>query len=476
MAHSSLPAVAELVTLRHGRTHPTDALNNGTQQRSSSVVCIDDESEASIAAVRLLTSAAASSSAAAAATAVDAAAASACPLVCVRSAAASPSISPSLLALPAVRWAFPIAAAADAQAEQKRLADWTKQTKLNAARVVLHISVAESAPAATEMSADRIQALDKLGSVWMIQQQAAPGAQSDLPDSRSHALLQSLLAHSSLPVLFIAPLQPSTSVAATSAAFRWLDSFEAMQGLSKLHVAFAVSAAVAAAAVPASMCTLNLALLAQHWTALRRREEYRAQKRKAEADAALRPVRPAQPASASASAASASASAAVVPAAPAAPAQFYRAAFTPSTMFYRISMSVQRNAPARRHAAGTMHPRRWRSLDRCLPLLLRLGLLCVMCCVAVRSSFAPSLVVSDLLCHAVLQEGLRSLLGSIGASKCTFQLLHWSSDTQTGIVSTSSEMSVGARAAWMLMGSYQQKSCRIDVLQQSVFLMALASS
>jgi RNase P/RNase MRP subunit POP5 len=93
----------------------------------------------------------------------------------------------------------------------------------------------------------------------------------------------------------------------------------------------------------------------------------------------------------------------------------------------------------------------------------------------VYSCFSPSLALTDLLCHSLLQDGIRSLLGSIGLAKCCLQLLHWDGASGTAIVSTRSEMSVGARAAWMLMGSYQQKTVRIDVQQQSLFLAAIAT-
>jgi len=96
-------------------------------------------------------------------------------------------------------------------------------------------------------------------------------------------------------------------------------------------------------------------------------------------------------------------------------------------------------------------------------------------CACICSCFSPALPINDLLCHSLLQDGVRTLLGSVGLSKCALQLLHWDSDSGTAVVSTRSEMSVGVRAAWMLMGSYQQKACRIDVQQQSLFLAALAT-
>lgn len=102
-------------------------------------------------------------------------------------------------------------------------------------------------------------------------------------------------------------------------------------------------------------------------------------------------------------------------------------------------------------------------------------LICIVLLVSVASSFSPALPVTDLLAHAVLQDGLRSLLGIVGSAKCNFQLLQWSSDSGTGLASSSCEMAVGVRGAWMLLGGYQGKTCRIDVLQQSVFLMALAT-
>jgi RNase P/RNase MRP subunit POP5 len=83
--------------------------------------------------------------------------------------------------------------------------------------------------------------------------------------------------------------------------------------------------------------------------------------------------------------------------------------------------------------------------------------------------------VTDLVCHGVLQEALRSLLGSVGSAKVGLQLLDWDVERARGIVATNGDMSVGARAAFMLMGSYQGQTCRIDVLQQSLFLSALAT-
>ena len=96
-------------------------------------------------------------------------------------------------------------------------------------------------------------------------------------------------------------------------------------------------------------------------------------------------------------------------------------------------------------------------------------------CLCSFSEFSPSLSVTDLVCHGLLQESLRSLLGSIGSAKVGLQLLQWDSARATGIVCTNGDMSVGARAAWMLMGSYQGQTCRIDVQQQSLFLSALAT-
>ncbi len=90
-------------------------------------------------------------------------------------------------------------------------------------------------------------------------------------------------------------------------------------------------------------------------------------------------------------------------------------------------------------------------------------------------TFSPAAALSDLTCHGLMCDAVRSLLGTVGLAKSALQLLQWNSSSNSGFVSAAADMSVGVRAAWMLVGSYQGQACRIEVQQQSLFLMALAT-
>lgn len=469
-AMAALPAVCELLTVRQGCVHTaggadaTRSLQSCTRTHAC-LLRVDDQTDATVGVVRQALQ--------------TADAGSACPVWLCSNTAAAPLVSSALAAFPAINVAFPLTASglasANAQTEAQRVATWSSQHRVAASRVVLQLPPTPTLDGeVAALTAECVHALEKLGGAWLVQADAAAARSPPL-----HARLQSLLAHSSLPVLLVAPLLPFASAALspataapswTAGALRWLDSLATLPSLHRLHVALArpVSDAVGESSA------LDLPLLSQHWTAMRKREQFRATNKLQQETASVR-SRPSPPSSTNGAAAAVSGVVAPPPVA-AAPAQFYRAAFTPTTMFYRLAMSVDesttRRAGGPRVRAQVLFPAR-------ATFSYSFACVCVCSCklsvCAICSCFSPALPISDLLCYSLLQDGVRSLLGTVGLSKCALQLLHWDADSGTAIVSTRSDMSVGARAAWMLMGNYQQKTCRIDVQQQSLFLAALAT-
>lgn len=337
-AMAALPVVCELLTVRQGRVHATGIANDACslQNYTRAHACLlrmDDQTDATVGIVRQALQTADGGSTG--------------PVWLCSSTAAAPAVSSALAALPAVCVAFPLAAAglasADAQTEARRVAAWSSQQRL-ASRVVLQLPLALDGEVAA-LTSECVHALEKLAGAWLVQADAAASRSPPL-----HALLQSLLAHSSLPVLLVAPLLPFASAALspataapswTAGAFRWMDSLATLPSLHKLHVAFARPEGGAD-----GECLLDLPLLSQHWTAMRKREQFRAANKLEQETAAVR-SRPSPPSS-TYGAAAAAVSGVVAPPVAAAPAHFYRAAFTPTTMFYRLAMSVDEQPTRRR--------------------------------------------------------------------------------------------------------------------------------
>jgi hypothetical protein len=327
---AALPAVCELLTVRQGRVHAAGVTNGARslQDYTRAHACllrVDDQTDATVGVVRQ---------------ALQTADGSAGPVWLCSNTAAAPAVSSALAPLPAVCVAFPLAAAglasADAQTEARRVAAWSSQQRLAPSRVVLQLPLSLDGEVAA-LTSECVHALEKLAGAWLVQADAAASRSPPF-----HALLQSLLAHSSLPVLLVAPLLPFASAALspataaptwTAGALRWLDSLATLPSLRRLHVAFARPEGGAE-----GECPLDLPLLSQHWTAMRKREQFRAANKLEQETASVR-SRPSFPSSTE-GAAAAAVSGVVAPPVAAAPAQFYRAAFTPTTMFYRLAMSV----------------------------------------------------------------------------------------------------------------------------------------
>ena len=185
--------------------------------------------------------------------------------------------------------------------------------------------------------------------------------------------------------------------------------------------------------------------LRQHWSALKGRIQFRLKKSEAEAELKRkldqhqshtqiypRPYDPSTTdinSSTSATSPLSSSSSSSTTSTHVGPVLFYRASFTPTLMYYRIAIH-----------------------------------------------FSPSQSTSKLVAHGLLSESVKSFLGLVGSSQASVQLLEWNETRSDGIIATEAKLAVGVRAAFMLMGMYQQKPCRIEVKQQSLFLPALATS
>jgi RNase P/RNase MRP subunit POP5 len=430
---SPVPSIAELLTLRGGGVEATfgDAFAagaTGPPPARERVICLADQDEATLALAQQIQETT--------------------PCTLWIGDGDAPGKLGRLAALPSSSAIFPLspaASAAESQSEVKRLTAWTQQQRLEPHHVLLQLTLPSASTALPPVSQERVRLLDKQAGAWLVRLGSA--ADSDA----AVATLQTLLLHSSLPIVLAVTLSAiEHAVAAISApsnitgtALRLLDHLATLPSLHRLHVAFkAPSRNTAASAGATTPLLLDLQRLEQHWAAMRRRETFRAEQQRQQAGNA----RPQQAGASSAAASSASATAAAVStpvaaiAAPAAAPTFYRAAFTPTSMFFRV---------------------------------------------AVFFGSSPSSPISELTAYGLLTEAVRSLLGSVGLAKAAVQLLAWQSAAQQGggrtvaagncgLVSIEASMTVGVRAALMLLGSYQGQACRIDVQQQSLFLATLA--
>jgi len=84
-------------------------------------------------------------------------------------------------------------------------------------------------------------------------------------------------------------------------------------------------------------------------------------------------------------------------------------------------------------------------------------------------------VVGDMELRALIFQALKQMYGDNGLAVMEVDILSWSAETATGIISSEYHNSTAVRAALAFLTSFDGRAIRVNVLRTSADLVALAT-